>query len=57
MRRICASGVTLCGRTPVLPGNPVASSMIAPALFTWWLRPVSSATRVGLHSAVVWKRL
>ena len=23
----------------------------------WWLRPVSSAARVGEHSAVVWKRL
>ena len=23
----------------------------------WWLRPVSSACRVGAHSAVVWKRL
>ena len=23
----------------------------------WWLRPVSSADRVGAHSAVVWKRL
>ena len=31
--------------------------MIAPALLVWWLRPVRSATRVGEHSAVVWKRL
>ncbi len=31
--------------------------MIAPALFVWWLRPVSRATRVGEQSAVVWKRL
>src|SRR5215471_6786367 len=23
----------------------------------WWLRPVSSAARVGEHSAVVWKRV
>ena len=23
----------------------------------WWLRPLSSAARVGEHSAVVWKRL
>jgi hypothetical protein len=23
----------------------------------WWLRPESSAARVGEHSAVVWKRL
>ena len=47
----------LRGRTPVLPGKAVASSMIAPALFAWWLWPVSRAVRVGLHSAVVWKRL
>jgi hypothetical protein len=33
-RSISASGATLCGRTPVLPGKPVASSMMAPALFT-----------------------
>ena len=31
--------------------------MIAPALLAWWLWPVSRAVRVGLHSAVVWKRL
>ena len=47
----------LRGRTPVLPGKAVASSMIAPALLAWWLWPVSRATRVGLQSAVVWKRL
>ncbi len=47
----------LCGRAPVLPGNAVAISMIAPALFEWWLRPVRRATRVGEHSAVVWNRL
>ena len=23
----------------------------------WWLRPISSACRVGAQSAVVWKRL
>src|SRR3954454_1099557 len=23
----------------------------------WWLRPLSSAARVGEHNAVVWKRL
>ena len=26
-------------------------------LTEWWLRPVSSAYRVGEHSAVVWNRL
>ena len=30
--------------------------MMAPALLAWWLCPVSSAIRDGLHSAVVWKR-
>src|SRR5882762_1063102 len=45
------------GRTPVLPGKAVASSMIAPALLAWWLWPVNRAVRVGLQSAVVWKRL
>src|SRR6476660_8923842 len=24
---------------------------------TWWLRPLSSAARVGEHSAVVWNRV
>ena len=31
--------------------------MMAPALLTWWFRPVRSAVRVGEQSAVVWKRL
>ena len=26
-----------------------------PIPFVWWLRPVSSAARVGEHNAVVWK--
>ncbi len=30
---------------------------MAPIPTEWWLRPVSSACRVGEHSAVVWKRL
>src|SRR5437762_2198023 len=47
----------LAGRTPVLPGKPVAVSMIEPVLQEWWLRPVSRAMRVGEHRAVVWKRL
>src|SRR5207247_2330211 len=56
-RSISASGATLCGRMPVLPGNAVANSMMAPALLTWELRPVRSAVRVGEQSAVVWKLL
>ena len=40
-----ANGATLSGRRPVLPGKLVASSVMAPMLQVWWLRPVSSATR------------
>ena len=35
------------------PGN----SAIEPKPTRWWLRPVSSAARVGEHTAVTWKRL
>ena len=56
-RRISATGVMLLGRTPLLPGNAVAMSITAPALAEWWLRPVSSATRVGEQSAATWKLL
>ena len=31
--------------------------MITPVATLWWLRPVSSAARVGEQSAVVWKLL
>src|SRR5689334_14227738 len=30
---------------------------MTPIPTVWWLRPLSSAARVGAHSAVVWKRL
>src|SRR4051794_41211944 len=30
---------------------------MTPIPTVWWLRPVSSAARVGAHRAVVWKRL
>ena len=45
------------GRTELLPGADVAVSVMLPIATEWWLRPVSSAWRVGAHSAVVWKRL
>ena len=45
------------GRCPVLPGNAVAVSVIPPMLFMWWLRPLSSAVRVGEQTAVVWNWL
>ena len=35
----------------------MAISVIPPMPTEWWLRPVSSAWRVGEQSAVVWKRL
>jgi hypothetical protein len=31
--------------------------VITPIPTEWWLRPVSSAVRVGAQRAVVWKRL
>jgi len=37
----------------LLPGAEVAISVIAPMPTEWWLRPVSSAARVGEHTAVV----
>ena len=45
------------GRNELLPGADVAVSVMLPIPTEWWLRPVSSACRVGAHSAVVWNRL
>ena len=45
------------GRTEHCPGADVAVSVMLPMPAEWWLRPVSSAWRVGAHSAVVWNRL
>src|SRR6266404_311056 len=45
------------GSTELYPGAPVAISVIPPMPAEWWLRPVSSAARVGEQRAVVWKRL
>ena len=45
------------GRSDDCPGAEVAVSVMLPMPTEWWLRPVSSAWRVGAHSAVVWKRL
>ena len=44
------------GHIELLPGADVASSAMFPMPTEWWFRPVSSADRVGEHSAVVWKR-
>jgi carbon monoxide dehydrogenase subunit G len=40
-------------RTKCIFYTALYHTMIAPALFAWWLCPVSSATREGEHSAVV----
>ena len=54
---VIASGALVFGRSELLPGAEVAVSVMLPMPTEWWLRPVSSAWRVGAHSAVVWKRL
>ena len=54
---VIASGAFVFGRTELLPGADVAVSVMLPIPTEWWLRPVSSACRVGAHSAVVWNRL
>ena len=41
----------------LFPGADVAVSVMLPIPTEWWLRPVSSACRVGAHNAVVWNRL
>jgi hypothetical protein len=35
----------------------VAVSVMLPMVFAWWLRPESTAVRVGEQSAVVWSWL
>ena len=35
----------------------MAISVMPPMPTEWWLRPVSSACRVGEHNAVVWNRV
>ena len=54
---VVASGALVFGRTELLPGDDVASSVMLPMPTEWWLRPVRSACRVGAQSAVVWNRL
>jgi hypothetical protein len=54
---VSASGAAVFGRIELYPGAEVAISVIPPMPTEWWLRPVSSACRVGEQSAVVWKRL
>src|SRR3954467_14491859 len=50
-------GAQVLGRSELYPGAAVATSVIAPMPTAWWLRPDSSAARVGEQSAVVWKRV
>ena len=40
---------------PRMCGKPVLKLEIARMPTVWWLRPVSSAARVGEHSGVTWK--
>ena len=54
---VVASAALVFGRSPLEPGADVAVSVIMPIPTEWWLRPLSSAARVGAHSAVVWNRL
>jgi hypothetical protein len=54
---VSATGALLFGRTELYPGADVAISVMPPMATEWWLRPLSSAARVGEHSAVVWKRV
>lgn len=48
-----AIGDMVLGRIELYPGALVAISVIPPIPAEWWLRPVSSACRVGEHNAVV----
>src|SRR6478752_954920 len=52
-----ASGALVLGSTEDCPGADVAVSVMLPIATEWWLRPVSSACRVGAHRAVVWNLL
>jgi len=54
---VIASGALVFGRSELFPGADVAVSVMLPIPTEWWLRPVSSACRVGAHNAVVWNRL
>jgi hypothetical protein len=56
-RKIRGSGAQSCGRVAEYPGNPPANSPTEPTPTVWLFRPVSSAARVGEHSAVTWNRL
>ena len=40
---------------PVMFGKPVLKFEMQRIPTLWWLRPVSSAARVGEHSGVTWK--
>jgi hypothetical protein len=54
---VIARGAFVFGRNELFPGAEVAVSVIDPIQTEWWLRPDSSAARVGAHSAVVWNRV
>jgi hypothetical protein len=54
---VSARAAHVFGFIEFCPGADVANSVIAPMPTVWWLRPLSSAARVGEHSAVVWNRV
>ena len=56
-RKIRGSGAQSRGSMAVYPGNPPENSPTEPKPTVWLFRPVSSAARVGEHSAVTWNRL
>ncbi len=47
-----AAWLVMC---PRMLGNPVLKFASDRIPTSWWLRPVSSAARVGEHSGVTWK--
>jgi len=51
----CLFQSRLIATTSVHAYSPLAVSVMVPVWTLWWLRPVSSAARVGEQSAVVWK--
>ena len=42
---------------PLLPGYPVAPSVMHDIAFEWWFRPVMMQDRVGEQRAVEWKQV
>jgi hypothetical protein len=56
-RKISATDAALFGHVALYPGQPPQNSAMDPNPTAWWLRPESSAARLGEHSAVTWNWL